>query len=338
MDKCLICNDKDAEKKNSHLIPSFLVAMVTSYDQSYKRDKELMMTINPYDSKIYTGALPDTKLEEIFDMDNLTEERIENELSKSTVAKDNIFCSTCEGYLSKYLESPYSAKILRGVTVANDIPLFFWLSVVWRMSINGNFGFKLSSDIEDMLHHNLKAFFQTKEKKEDVASLVDKVHFNYRIISHKDYCRENGGFIYSKYNEKDRVLTTMIGDICICVTFEKENLPENYSFFGLEGFLKKAVNNIGKKEEIIQIVPFENYRCSVHRFVQYGAAIRKREEFKLLDYMWKESGRLFFMPIRMKMVFMQILYADSVKLGERHSKQRYIDIFNYLNDNVWVWY
>lgn len=339
MDKCLICNENDATKKNSHLIPSFLIAMVASYDHSYKRDKELMITISPHQSKIYTGALPDTKLEQIFDTVNLTEERIANELSQNTVAVDYIFCPTCENhYLSKYLETPYSSKIQKDIAISNDIPLFFWLSVVWRMSVNGNHGFKLPSDIEEMLHDNLKTFFQLKEKDDDVNPLIEKPYFNYRIVSCKNYCKSNGGYIYSQYDKENNVLTVMIGDVCICVTFDKDNLPEDYSFFGLEKYINDALCNNGKEAEIILPVPIEDYKSSVQEFVKYGASIRKREDFALLDYIWNATGRPFFMPIRMKFRFMEMLYDANIKLGERHTPQRYVEIFNHLIDNVWIWY
>jgi len=338
MDKCLICNEKDATKKNSHLIPSFLVAMVFSYDQSYKRNKELMITISPHQSKIYTGELPDTKLEQIFDVNNLTEERIANELSKNIVALDYIFCPTCENRLSIYLETPYSSKIQRKAKIANDIPLFFWLSVVWRMSVNGYYGFKLSSDVEGILHNNLKFYFQLKEKKDDVNPLIEKNLFNYRIVYCKDYCKSNGGYIYSKYDTKNNVLTVMIGDICICCTFNKENISESFFFFGLEKFINEAPCNNGKEEEKILYVPKEPYKTSVQKFVQYVASIRKHEDFELLDYMWNASGKLFFMPIRMKIKFMEMLYDEKIKLGERHTVQRRNDIFNYLLNNVRIWY
>lgn len=338
MDKCLICNERDATKKNSHLIPSFLVAMVVSYDHSYKRDKELMITITPHQSKIYTGALPDTKLEQIFDTSNLTEERITNELSQNTVAVDYIFCPICENHLSKYLETPYSSKIQRETRISDDIPLFFWLSIIWRMSVDGNHGFKLPSDIEERLHDNLKAFFQLKEKDDDVNPLIDEAQFNYRIVNCKDYCKTNGGYIYSQYDIENNVLTVMVGDICICVTFDKENLPKDYSFFGLEKYINESPCNNGKKEEIILPISNEDYKLSVQEFVRYGASVRRREDFELLDYMWIASGRLFFMPIRMKIKFMEMLYDDRVKLGERHTQQRYVKIFNRLINNVWIWY
>ena len=59
---CLLCGIKPATKTNSHIIPSFMVASVCSYDGSGKRDKEVMFTMSTYEDRIYTGAIPSTKL------------------------------------------------------------------------------------------------------------------------------------------------------------------------------------------------------------------------------------------------------------------------------------
>ena len=89
----MICQENEATKTNSHVIPSFLVTMFTSYNGSGKRDTEVLFSISDTKDSVYTGrAVPDTKLEGLFDTDKLTEERIQEELSKNTVAKDFIFC------------------------------------------------------------------------------------------------------------------------------------------------------------------------------------------------------------------------------------------------------
>ncbi len=93
---CTLCRIRPATKLNSHIIPSFMIARVCSYDGSGKRDKEVMFTMSTYEDKVYTGQIPSTKLEELFDTDKLTDERIENELKDNTAAKDNIFCPECE--------------------------------------------------------------------------------------------------------------------------------------------------------------------------------------------------------------------------------------------------
>lgn len=338
MTKCLICNEREAIKRNSHLIPSFLVAMVASYDHSYKRDKELMFTISPHQSKIYTGELPDTELERIFDTNKLSEERIANELSKNTAATDYIFCPTCESDLSKYLESPYSSKMQNNKRISNYIPLFFWLSVIWRMSINGSYGFKLPVEIEANLQISLKTFFQLKLKDDDLNGLVDETHFKYRIVNCKDFCKTNGGYIYAKYDGDENVLTVIIGDICVSVTFEKSNLHKDYSFFGLEKHISEANCNDGRNEEMVHPISSVDYKSSAQNFKQYCVVTLKLREFGFLDYVWKMSGRAICMPIRMKMKFMEMLYDDQIKLGERHTSERYVEIFNYLIGNVRVWY
>ena len=240
--KCLICNQKDANQTNSHLIPSFLVAMTTSYDGSYKRGKELMFTIGPYQRRVYTGALPDTKLGEIFDP--ISDDRIENELSKNTVALDYIFCSGCEQNLSKYLETPYSANLLRNQKVDNEIPLLFWISVVWRMSIGGNNGFKLPVNIENTLHGYLKQYFAIKKGEYDISftDFIKEVKFYYKILHCKDYSKDNAGMIYCQYDESNNILTMFLGDICICFMFDSDNLPENYKSSNEEK--KRQVNKL----------------------------------------------------------------------------------------------
>lgn len=113
---------------------------------------------------MYTGrAVPDTKLEGLFDTEKLTEERIQEELSKNTVAKDFIFCPQCEKRLADLLESPYAQNQRNGQNINDDVPLFFWLSVVWRMSVTSDYGFTLGEDIENTLQLYLKSYFVQKK-------------------------------------------------------------------------------------------------------------------------------------------------------------------------------
>lgn len=88
---CLICKKSKATKTNSHIIPSFIVAKVCSYDGSGKRDKEVMFTMTPLEEKLYLGAIPDTKIEELVDTQKLSDERIEQELSNNTAQKTTFF-------------------------------------------------------------------------------------------------------------------------------------------------------------------------------------------------------------------------------------------------------
>ena len=336
---CLICNNRKATQTNSHIIPSFLVAMVSSYDGSYKRGKELMFTISSFQEKTYTGALPDTKLEEIFDTDNLTDERIKNELSDNTVAKDYIFCPVCERNLSRYLETPYAESLFRDKKIDYDIPVFFWISVIWRMSSCGNFyGFKLPDEINDKLHDNLKQYLQMKEEGQDISLLLRDINFQYKILQCKDFCKSNPGYIYCQYNERDNILVMSMGDLCVCGMFGVDTIPEDFVFFGLESFIKDAPINSGNDHEKRHNVEPDDYKKSIQEFVKVGAKLRLNDEFQILDKMWELSGFGRYMPIRMKMLFLPMLYDERVKIGERHTMQRYIDIFTFLRKKVYLWY
>ena len=52
---CAICKSQPADKTSSHIIPSFFVAMVSSIDHSYKRDKELLYSIGDNITTAYIG-------------------------------------------------------------------------------------------------------------------------------------------------------------------------------------------------------------------------------------------------------------------------------------------
>ena len=164
--------------------------------------------------------------------------------------------------MSKYLETPYSANLLRNQKVDNEIPLLFWISVVWRMSIGGNNGFKLPVNIENTLHGYLKQYFAIKKGEYDISftDFIKEVKFYYKILHCKDYSKDNAGMIYCQYDESNNILTMFLGDICICFMFDSDNLPENYKFYGLESYIRNAEINSGNDKEKRQDINIETYK------------------------------------------------------------------------------
>lgn len=337
-DNCLICDSKEATKKNSHIIPSFLASMVSSYDQSYKRDKDFVFKIEPFKESIYIGALPDTKLESVFDYSNLTEDRIKNELSTNPFALDFVFCPECESNLSKYLETPYADSLFRDKKKNPIEQLIFWGSVIWRMSVTNNSGFKLPKDIENELQLKINEFFNLSKSKSDLKPIIDTLNFNYRIVYCPNYCKTKGGFEYAEYKKEYNILSFIIGDVSLCVTFDKSDIPDDYSFFGLESHFKSATNNNGNSEEDRNILSVEDYKTSIDKYVRFQAKIKYKEYVKLIDKMWNLSGRPNYMPIKMKIKYIEMLLDERVKIGERKTKNRMVDIFNFLTDNILIWY
>lgn len=132
MKKCILCcNNKDANKTGSHLIPHFLLSRVDNVDKKKGRDLELGFVINEIGAIPYFGRLGEEKLEKIFNIENLD---IDNpEKYKSPFIVDYIFCSDCENRLSK-IESLYSESINTSKNTTIDISFLFWISIFWRAS------------------------------------------------------------------------------------------------------------------------------------------------------------------------------------------------------------
>ena len=122
--KCALCNRLDADKTNSHIIPSFIVCRTASSDGSGKRDHELVYSIGETIQAYLGNKVPSDVFERNFN--NLSDERLENELKVNPLSKDYIFCSSCEKALAQYLESPYAS----GNTIDGEISYFFWASTI----------------------------------------------------------------------------------------------------------------------------------------------------------------------------------------------------------------
>lgn len=209
MMKCRICKTDDATKKNSHQLPSFLSVMVSS-DGDYKRDKELMFTFDKYRTEVYAHGLSSTKWEETFD--DLTEERLQ-QISINPVSEDYVFCPHCEKMLAEFLESPYSMFYKDCKNIDADIPLFFWISVAWRLSVQQKQGFSFGQELNDRLRSLLYRYLLCKENKEDIANLVKEIGISYRMVRCKDFCRTNAGFIHCRYDEKNGFFSIIVGDL-----------------------------------------------------------------------------------------------------------------------------
>jgi len=56
-----------------------------------------------------------------------------------------------------------------------DIPLFFWISVAWRLSVQQKQGFSFGQELNDRLRSLLYRYLLCKENKEDIANLVKEI-------------------------------------------------------------------------------------------------------------------------------------------------------------------
>jgi hypothetical protein len=329
---CLICGKEYATKKNSHLIPSFMIAKVCSYDGSGKRDKEVMFTMNSYEDSVYIGAVPDTKLDELFDQKTLSDERIEKELKHNTASKDYIFCPTCETNLSKYLEAPYAEYLSKGKSIKPDVAYFFWLSIVWRMSISRQFQFALPGDIEQNLGECLHEYMDTVTNEKDSTSIMEKCLFAYKLLRCPSYLPQPRGLAYfgGRYIEKEGIITLTLGDTILCAQFDKgtHSLPEYYEYLGLGNLIRSSAINLGTSPEKIVNIDNKVFEEAMNKYVQETALKRLRNQKELADKIWSEVGLAGRMPDKIFEVLMQKRYAEDTKQGDRITRERYVQLFN----------
>ena len=105
MSKCLLCQEKEATKKGSHIIPSFFMKRINSIDGCNERDHELGFSIGLGTVESYFGrdVYEDRRRQYTDD-----ESRIDDRTNLDIM--DNVFCPECEKLFSKY-ESKYSRII-----------------------------------------------------------------------------------------------------------------------------------------------------------------------------------------------------------------------------------
>jgi hypothetical protein len=175
VDKCLICATNNADKKNAHLIPWFLIKNNVTKGGTGIRDMELSFSLNPDSfTQVYTGRsiLPET-IDELGQLNDLQKEK------ENPYSRDNIICTACEEKLSR-LEAIFSSFFTEKkinnvnpgtVTLAFGNPAIvekgyehslyelFLQSIFLRCSIGRFKGFKLNGTVENKIRENLKYAF-----------------------------------------------------------------------------------------------------------------------------------------------------------------------------------
>ena len=317
---CLICGKADASKTNSHIVPSFLVSMYDSYDNSGKRGRDLQISITDIGRSTYVGAIPSTKYEEIFNEDSLNDEKRIEELKNNPDARDYVFCPTCEKLLADLLESPYADAFKQNKGINSTIAYYFWISIIWRMnSCRKNFGFQLDESTSKALHKMLLSYLDSNGQLNERNKPNPDI-FKYKLLYCPNYCKDTQkGFQYCNY--KNNVLTFIISDFIVIVYIgTTNNLPDNYMFDIISDTIKKADYNTGNEEtENKLIIDIKVMESVISTFIKFAVNIKKKHYVRVISMLWKQLN----IPIRltesiMKEIFFEI-FSEETKLAERES-------------------
>lgn len=329
---CAICNSREANKTNSHIIPSFLVTMVGSSDKSYKRYKEILYEICGPITKSYIGCevAPDDVEK---DFGELSDEELEN-YKQTDVTRDFIFCSYCEKKLGDLLESPYRNYLIENRKIEFHIPYFFWLSIIWRMAMCGMLPFKMPTHIVKAMGKRLNLYIKARELKGDLSYIMQNLPFDYSVVYCKDYCKSGAGVIYSDYDKKEKTILLILGDVAVYIFLEKTNrfrLAKHYSL--ADAFLQAKTYKVLMKEQILNV--------ETHLFADVSERVVKicqpfviKEKKKMILNFWKQVRKHYMcsLPNNPSEEFIStvfnIIYSSEYKVGEKESPKHFAYAFS----------
>ncbi len=239
MKNCKICNKNPANKKGSHIVPHFLLKRIINVKGQKGRDKELSFTFDNFESTSYfgRGILPE-KLKSVYG--DVNEDLIQNNKSNDIV--DNYFCTECETKLGQ-IENEYSkslsvksdSKPNQKFCTNSETIFLFWITILWRLSIQKDSGFKLKPKDERKLGRIIHKYFRN-----DISKIKfelddsDLMNIGYKILRAPNYSLKESTIMYWQANY-ERPYSLIIDEFILFFYFKKNYLKGmELNFFGTE--------------------------------------------------------------------------------------------------------
>ena len=256
MQSCLLCQQNEADKTGSHIIPSFLMKRING---GGRRDHEVGFEIRGGLANTYFGR-------EICEEERkaITDNEDKLDSWENLDVRDNVFCKNCERYFSS-LESQYAkslnlnyveGELTQNNKISSSNALLFWCSIVWRVSVTAHLGNRLSSDLEERLRVALS------------ANNVDGLDVKYALFRCKDYCKNTGRgtFAYMDVIENDVIL--VVDEYLLIMTFDMADENHEVKLFENRFTLKRDAFNDGIKREEISSIPSFYFSCLMDSILQ----------------------------------------------------------------------
>lgn len=326
--KCELCKRAIADKTNSHIVPSFIICRTASSDGSRKRNHELVYSIGKTIQAYSGNEVPLEVMERNFD--DLSDERINEELKKNTLSKDFVFCSSCEKALADYLESPYSSSKKIDAKTA----YFFWLSIIWRVNHFELLSSNMPKFILSDLRKSLDSYLQARKKRERIDIIPQKYPFNYSILTCKDYSIDGDGCIYAEYDKTNRIFSVVLGDSIVCCYLKNKRLPDAYDFLGLRNELIQAPLNDGNRAEECRIVSKSVFSDAYRNLLDKAKIVYLNNEVDMIHHLWNNlKKRNYFLPAPQpspSFIYrcLEIIHSDEKKVGEKYNYHNFAASFS----------
>lgn len=229
MNICKLCQQNEADKKGSHIIPFFLLREVENIDGKKERNYEIGFSLGGSDVKSYFGSsiLPE-RLEETFG--EIQDEDIE--ANKHPMIVDHLLCTSCEKRFS-VLESIYSKYLANNneeVAIDSNISYLFWISVFWRLGVIDNNEVHLP---ENLLEKYRNLLINSLSEENIISDEVDH-EFKFYFLKVQDI--DDGTFTYPFYS--DGVIGLIVGSNAVLIVIDdSHNEIENKVLMEIVNYL-----------------------------------------------------------------------------------------------------
>ncbi|MEJ1222775.1 hypothetical protein [Sediminicola sp. 1XM1-17] len=334
MKNCLLCDNNPADKTGSHIVPHFLSKRIDTEPGQKGRDKELGFVITEDSTSSYFGrAVQPEKLEEIYG--EVTDELISENKVKGIV--DNYFCTDCEKNLG-LIESEYSKTIngqskidvLYESTNKPFISFLFWASIIWRLSIEENSGFKLKPKDEKKLGRILKKYLNSDLSKINADPKDSDLNdIGYKILRAPNYSDKNSTWLHWSTNY-ERPYSLIIDEYLLFFYFKKSYLKGMVlDFYGSEKEKQLAELNTPFKGEIIYGISDLKYKEISDNITMFGVRKRMSSLGEKLDLLHQKlGGKGKEMYPALKNEILKRIANSNVKLGKKHTTENHIKIIS----------
>ena len=325
MKNCMLCNENPADKKGSHIVPHFLLKRIHNEPGQSGRDKEIGFVIKEgYTNSYFGRAVQPEKLEKIYG--EITEELIENNETGWIV--DNYFCSNCESNIA-VIESEYAKTIESNTEInANYISLntpfigfLFWISILWRLSIQEKSGFKLKLKEERKLNRILKHHLKPsiKDIKPDGKD-YDLNDIGYKLLRAPNFSNEHNTWLHWSVFFK-RPYSLIIDEYLLFVYFKKNHLNGIImDFYDTEKHKQKAVFNTPFKTEYVYGLPYKSYEETSNNIIAFLSDKRIKSLGNTLDLLHQKiGGEGKQMHPRLKEEIIKRIANSNVELGNKQT-------------------
>jgi hypothetical protein len=304
-----------------------MLKRIENIDGETGRDYEIGYKIESKKTSSHFGrSVQPERLEKTFG--EITDEDIAN--NDHPLVEDNFFCSQCEDRLAQ-IESEYAKTIdtkdeneyESGVNF--PIGLLFWGSILWRMSVHGESGVKLTSKQNEFLREILDSFLPRKNGiiDEKLISESDSVKsISYKLLRCHNCDRDDSKWLIIHpdfYNSP----CLFIDEFILVYSLNGKYVEyEETDCFEMNDLILEAPINIVGYNEVIK--PFDK-----KRFKELGVKIANKAKdeyvrgcYEIFDQVHIAiGGKGEKMPINIKQEIMKEIIFNESKIGRKYSQE-----------------